>query len=186
MKHEFARFCSLVLVGVVSMNVGFVFSQGQNSLASTLEVYVFPSGGQPSSQQSSDEGVCFEWAVSNTGTDPFYLSKQATLDAQMNAQAQQQASQVGRGAGVGGAIGGAAAGALIGEIADDDAGKGAAIGATLGAIRARRQAAAARSQAEQHASSSGASASAATKQKNENFKSAFAACLEGKKYTVRY
>ena len=64
--------------------------QGQ-SLGSTMDVYVFPAEGQDSSQQSKDEATCYEWAVSNTGSDPFELSKQAQADQQ---QAQQDLSLI--------------------------------------------------------------------------------------------
>ena len=57
------------------------------SLASTMDVYVFPSEGQDSSQQSKDEATCYEWAVGNVGTDPFELADKAEADEQ---QAQQQ------------------------------------------------------------------------------------------------
>ncbi|MDJ0939214.1 MAG: hypothetical protein QNJ00_05585 [Woeseiaceae bacterium] len=35
-------------------------AQGQ-SLASTMEMYVFPAEGQETSQQSKDEAECYEW-----------------------------------------------------------------------------------------------------------------------------
>ena len=52
------------------------------SLGSTMDVFVFPGKGQEASQQSQDEAACYEWAVGNTGTDPFELSKQEQADAQ--------------------------------------------------------------------------------------------------------
>ena len=48
----------------------------QKSLAATLNVYVFPTTGQDASQQSKDEAECYQWAVGNTGSDPFDLAKQ--------------------------------------------------------------------------------------------------------------
>jgi hypothetical protein len=56
-------------------------AQGE-TLASTIEVYVFPTEGQDAGQQSTDEAACYEWAVSNTGSDPFNLSKQEQADDQ--------------------------------------------------------------------------------------------------------
>ena len=42
---------------------------GQKTLAATLNVYVFPTEGQTSEQQSKDEAECYGWAVEkNTGT----------------------------------------------------------------------------------------------------------------------
>jgi hypothetical protein len=95
----------------------------QKSLASTINVYVFPTVGQTPEQQSTDEATCYNWAVQNTGSDPFALQKQAQQQQQQTQQAQQQIAQSGKGAGAVGAVGGAAAGALIGEIASDDAGR---------------------------------------------------------------
>jgi hypothetical protein len=46
------------------------------TLAATMDVFVFPAEGQDSSQQSKDEATCYEWAVGNTGSDPFNLAKQ--------------------------------------------------------------------------------------------------------------
>ncbi len=122
-----------VVVGLITAVAGPVLAQTQpaqqKSLASTINVYVFPTTGQTAEQQSTDEAACYNWAVQNTGSDPFALQKQAQQQQQQADQAQQQIDQAGKGAGAKGAVGGAAAGALIGEIVSDDAGKGAAYGA---------------------------------------------------------
>ena len=123
---------------------------GQKSLAATMNVYVFPNGGQAPDQQSKDEGECYNWAVQNTGTDPFQLAKQSEAQAQQTEQAKAQAQQAGKGAGAGGAVKGAAAGALIGEIASDDAGEGAAIGAAAGDVELRTRARLSEGEAYQH------------------------------------
>ena len=164
---------------------GHAIAQGQ-SLASTMEVYVFPSKGQEASQQSQDEAACYEWAVSNVGSDPFQLSKQQQAN-QQQAQAEQQAAKsAGQGAGARGAVRGAAAGALIGEIANDDASEGAAWGAAAGAIRGRRQGMAAQQQAQQQASQQAQQREQATAEQMANFKKAFSVCLEAKEYMVKY
>lgn len=156
------------------------------SLASTMDVYVFPAKGQESSQQSQDEASCYDWAVTNAGVDPFDLSKQSQSD-QQQAQAEQQAAQAaGRGSGARGALGGAAAGALIGEIASDDAGEGAAWGAAIGAIHGRRQGQRAQAQAQQQATSQASQRQQATAEQLSNFKKAFSVCLEAKDYMVKY
>jgi len=156
------------------------------TLAATMDVYVFPGQGQEASQQSKDEGECYNWAVQNTGTDPFKLSKQSEEQAQQAQQAQQQAAQVGKGAGAGGAVKGAAAGALIGEIANDDAGKGAAYGAAAGVIAGRRRGRRAQQEAQQQVEQQSQQAQAATAGQLENFKKAFSVCLEAKDYMVKY
>jgi uncharacterized protein YcfJ len=159
---------------------------GQKTLAATLNVYVFPTTGQTPQQQSTDEATCYNWAVQNTGTDPFSLQKQAEQQAQQTQAAQQQAQQAGKGAAVSGAVKGAAVGALVGEIADDDAGKGAAYGAAAGAIAGRRRGKQAQQQATQQATQQGQQVQAATAEQVTNFKKAFSVCLEGNKYMVKY
>ncbi|MCI0516304.1 MAG: glycine zipper family protein [Woeseiaceae bacterium] len=158
----------------------------QKSLASTLNVYVFPSAGQAADQQSKDEAECFQWATTNTGVDPFNLSKE-TAAAEQQAQAQQQQTQQAtQGAGAKGAVKGAAAGALIGEIASDDAGEGAAWGAAAGAVAARRRGRAAQQQATQQTEQQVQQAEATEAEKRSNFNKAFSVCLEGKKYLVKF
>lgn len=154
-------------------------AQQQKSLAATMGVYVFPTAGQSSSTQSQDEGTCYTWAVQNSGVDPFHLSQQA--------QAQQQAIQSSStaptaGSGAKGAARGAAGGALFGAIGGD-AGKGAAIGAAAGAVGGRMRSRSANEQAKQQAS---AQTAQATQEQMNNFKKAFSACMEGKKYTVKF
>lgn len=158
----------------------------QKSLASTLDVYVFPSGGQSASQQSQDEGACYQWAVSNTGSDPFEVQKQEAAAQQQAQQKEQQVAGAGKGAGAKGAVRGAAAGALIGEIASDDAGEGAAYGAAAGVVAGRRKAKHEQQAASQQVKAETQQAVEADEAKIAGFKKAFSACLEGKKYTVKY
>lgn len=186
---------SLVLV----IALGAVAIAQQKSLASMMDVYVFPQQGQDASQQSMEEASCYNWATGQTGVDPFDLTKQAEQIEKEGdmAQAQadknkQQAQGAGAGAGAQGAVGGAAAGALIGAIAGD-AGKGAAIGATAGLIGGRRRGRQAKAQATSQAEAQGEKAAqqtekamVATEDQIENFKKAFSVCLEAKDYMVKY
>lgn len=176
----------LVVAAALACTVGAEDSATQPSLASSLDVYVFPNEGQDSSQQSTDEAACYQWAVSNSGVDPFESAKQ-TQTAEQQAQAnQQQATEAGRGAGARGAVGGAAAGALIGGIASDDAGKGAAYGAAAGAVVSRRRAHSAAEQASAQGQQQVADAAALSAEQKEEFDKAFSVCLEGKNYLVKY
>ena len=159
---------------------------GQKTLAATISVYVFPKEGQDATQQSKDEAACYQWAVQNTGSDPFELAKRLEQKEQQAEQQKQQVAEATQGAGAKGAVRGAAVGALIGEIADDDAGEGAAIGAAAGMIGARRRARAARQRTEQHADEQVRQSQQATQQQVENFKKAFSVCLEAKNYLVKY
>lgn len=174
---------TLALICLTCLSAG---AQAQNSLSSTIEVYVFPTQGQDTAQQQTDEASCFEWSVQNTGSDPFALEKEATAQQQQSQENMQAAQQTGRGSGTRGAVRGAAAGAIIGEIADDDASRGAAFGAALGAVRGRRQGRQAQAQAQQQAAQSAESSAADNAERVENFKKAFSVCLEAKEYLVKY
>jgi beta-mannanase len=149
----------------------------QKSLASTMNIYVFPTQGQVANVQSQDEAACYSWAVQNSGVDPFQLNKQA--QQQMAAAQQQSAAAEGQAIKTGAK--GAAAGALIGGIAGD-AGTGAKVGAATGLVAGRAKRKAAQGQAAQQQ----ASTQQATAQQMDNFKKAFSVCLEGKHYMVKY
>lgn len=161
-------------------------ASGQKSLAATLNVYVFPNAGQTADQQSKDEGECYQWAVGNTGTDPFDLQKQSAQQAQQTEAAKAQAGDAGKGSTTKGLLRGAAVGALIGGIADDEWGKGAAIGAGVGAVggnvRGRQKDKTATAEVEAQA----AQAKQVSQVQLDNFKKAFSVCLEAKKYMVKY
>jgi len=161
-------------------------ADSSKSLASTMDVFVFPAEGQDAQQQSKDEVACYEWAVGNTGSDPFELAKQEQSDAQKAQADKEAAKRAGQGAGGGGMIAGAATGALIGEIANDDASEGAAWGAAAGLIRGRRKAREAQHSAQAQASSKAEQRERATGEQLTNFKKAFSVCLEAKEYMVKY
>jgi hypothetical protein len=129
---------------------------------------VYPAAGQSFEQQSADEANCRGWAQQQTGMYP----QQAAPGYYGNPNA---------GAPVlGGAARGAALGAVGGAIGGD-AGKGAAIGAGVGATaglirrnQQRRQEAYANDQAmQQYQADMG------------RYNQAFAACMQGRGYTVR-
>lgn len=151
-----------------------------------MEVYVFPKEGQDSGQQSQDEASCYEWAVGNSGSDPFDLAKQEEANEQLAAAEMDAAEATGKGAGARGAVRGAAAGAVIGEVTGGDAGESAAIGAAAVAVRGRRQGRQARNEAEQQAGQKAEAREEATAEDLDNFKKAFSVCLEAKEYLVKY
>ena len=158
----------MCLVMVVCTLSGVHGDASAQSLSSSLGVVPYPSKGQPSSQQTKDEGECFAWAKQQTGIDPFATAGTPPPDS---------GPSVGGGERVRGAARGAAGGAVIGAIAGDT-GKGAGIGAVAGTMvgghRARQNKAAQQQQAQQ--------AKSATLQK---FNKAFCACMEGRGYVVK-
>lgn len=181
-----AAFLAMAAVSVAWGQGTVAPASGQKSLASTMNVYVFPNAGQAAAQQSKDEGECYQWAVGNTGVDPFELQKQSERAAQQTAAAKEQAGDAGKGSTTRGALRGAAVGALIGGIADDEWGKGAAIGAGVGGvggnIRGRQKDKAATAEVEAQAQQTRQVSAAQL----DNFKKAFSVCLEAKKYMVKY
>ena len=158
---------------------------GTKTLAATLKVYAFPGAGQTTAQQSQDETECYNWAGQETGLDPFHIANEAAQAQQQAAQQQQQAQQSTSGSAVRGAVGGAAGGAIIGAIAGN-AGKGAAIGAGVGAIGNRARAQSQANQAGQQAAQQSQAAARTSAAQMNDFKKAFSACLEAKKYTVKF
>ncbi len=151
--------------------VAEVQSQEETSIAKELGLYVFPSEEQDKEQQELDEYNCYKWAKEQTGINPVTVQQ---IEAE-------QVDTSPDGSAVVGAAGGAAAGAAIGAIAGD-AGKGAAIGAVVGGMAGRRGKVAGDQQAQQQ---SNQAAAAKEKELMENFNKAFAACMEGKGYTVK-
>jgi outer membrane protein with glycine zipper len=129
---------------------------------------VYPAKGQTPQQQTQDQAECDIWAKQTTGIDPVAVAQ---------APAPAQGPAVGGGQRVGGAARGAAGGAMIGAIAGD-AGKGAAAGAVVGTMaggrRARHQQAEQQQQVE-----------AQKQQAISTYYRAFAACLEGRGYSIK-
>jgi hypothetical protein len=174
-----------VLSGVQAQTPLISAPSGTKTLAATLKVYAFPGAGQNAGQQSQDETECYNWAGQETGLDPFHIASQAAQQQQQAAQQTQQAQQSTSGSAVKGAVGGAAGGAIIGAIAGN-AGKGAAIGAGVGAIGNRARAQSQANQASQQAAQQSQAAARTSAAQMNDFKKAFSACLEAKKYTVRF
>jgi Glycine-zipper domain len=143
---------------------------GTGELSSMFGVYVYPARGQSESQQANDESVCYKSAKAKTGVDP------ANLPAPTPAPAGTR-----QGGAVRGAAGGAAGGAAIGAVAGN-AGQGAAIGAVTGAIVGRGRQNAVNNAERQYAQANSQNQHSA---QMNNFRRAFAACLESKGYTVK-
>ncbi len=140
-------------------------------ISKSLGLYVFPSKNQDKATQEADETACFNWAKDQSGYDPMNPTKVVAKEADTSLD----------GSAVVGAAGGAAAGAAIGAIAGDT-GKGAAIGAVVGGLRGRRSRKVGDQQEQQQ---NNQAAAAQTQNLKEDYNKAFAACLEGKGYTVK-
>ncbi|MFV2089388.1 MAG: hypothetical protein ACC642_01920 [Pseudomonadales bacterium] len=134
------------------------------------ELMVYANQGQDAAQQEQDEYQCYWWGKGQSGFDPM---------AQPTATAPPPEQQAKRG----GLLRGAARGAVVGGIVDGSSGAktGAAAGAALGGMRRidqnRQQAKSQQQYEQQQAAQYEAGRSA--------YNRAYAACLEGRGYTVR-
>ncbi len=130
---------------------------GSPVVAQAPKVYVYPQKGQSQRQQDIDTAECNRWAKQESGVDP----NAAPPKEQVGSHARGTA---------GGAARGAAVGAAVGAIAGD-AGKGAGAGAVVGGVKGRRD--------------SRRAGQAAQAETQSSFARAFAACMEGRGYTVK-
>jgi hypothetical protein len=147
---------------------GLLFAASTGLLASELMIY--PNEGQDDAQREQDNFQCYSWAKGESGFDPM-APPTATAPPP-----QQQAKK-------GGLARGALRGAAVGGIIDgsDGAKTGAAAGAVIGGARRadqNRQQAQAQAQWEQEQAAQYEAA-------RNSYNRAFAACMEGRGYTVR-
>ena len=160
-----------------------------SSIAVAQSLVIYPAKGQSAEQQAKDEIECQAWAKQNTGVDPLALATAAAAPPPVSAAPADTSTRGGQR--VRGAARGAVAGAAVGAIAGD-AGKGAAIGAVGGTVAGgarkrgeEREAAATQKQAEAAAQQQASAQSAEVQAKLATFNKAYAACLEGKGYSVK-
>ncbi len=141
---------------LIAMLSGAIILMGVAATAQQ-KIYVYPEKGQTYEQQEQDKFQCHNWAVEQSGIDPY------------DGNYPRAGGEVIKGAVTGAAVG-AASGAAIGAIAGD-AGKGAAIGATAGGCTG---------------SMHGAQRATRVKQEYRGeYNRAFASCMEGRGYSVR-
>ena len=142
---------------------------------SAQELMIYPAKGQSAQQQEKDKFECYGFAKGQSGFDPMAPPTTTTRAPQKEAQQ----GGVARGA-VGGALGGALVGAVTGNTK-----KGAKIGAVGGGLigGARRSEQKSR---EQHNQQQWEQREVQNYSQNRNnYNRAYAACLEGRGYTVR-
>jgi predicted lipid-binding transport protein (Tim44 family) len=132
------------------------------------DVYIYPAKNQSPEQQEKDKYECYQFGKSQTGFDPM-AAPQAT------AAAPEKKGGLLKGA-AGGALVGAAVGAVSGDVGKG-AGYGAAAGGTIGALRKRSS----EKEQEQYQQQQTANYQA----QRQNYDRAYAACLEGRGYTVK-
>jgi outer membrane protein with glycine zipper len=129
---------------------------------------VYPAKGQSAQQQQKDQGECYGWAKTNTGVDPAAVAAAPPPPSGPAVGGGERASGAARGA-----VGGVAIGAIAG-----DAGKGAAIGAVAGTMAGGHR-------ARQNQQAQQASAQNQKQGAIDTFNRAYAACMEGRGYTIK-
>jgi hypothetical protein len=138
--------------------------------AGASELMIYPNEGQDDAQQEQDNFQCYSWAKGESGFDPMALP----TTTEPPPDQKNPNTGVGRGALRGAAVGGIIDGS-------DGAKTGAAVGAVTGGIRrssANKQNAQAQAQYEQEQAAQYEAA-------RGSYNRAFAACMEGRGYTVR-
>lgn len=140
------------------------------------EMIIFPAEGQSNEQLERDKFACYQWAKQQSGFDPMAPPTTQTAPPQQQAQ---------KGGAVRGAAGGALVGVTVGAITNNSKGRsaaaGAASGALIGGMRRQEQV-----RQQQHAQQQWAQNEANQyAQQRSTYNRAYAACLEGKGYTVK-
>lgn len=144
------------------------FFCSESLLAQDLMIYA--NEGQDKDKQEMDEFQCYGWAKDQSGFDPMAAPTASAPPPQEEAKK-------------GGVARGAVRGAAVGAIVDgsDGAKTGALAGGAVGGMRRgdqnRKQAQAEQQWAEQQAQE--------YSRNRNNYNRAYAACLEGRGYTVR-
>ena len=139
-------------------------------VAAQGDLIIYPNDGQDQAQQDKDNYECYGWAKGQSGFDPM------AMPTATEPPPEQESAK-------GGVVRGGLRGAAIGGIIDgsDGAKTGAAAGAVIGGMRRADQN---RSQAQQQQQWEQQQA-AQYEQARAGYNRAFAACMEGRGYTVR-
>ncbi len=144
---------------------------GVSTFAMADELMIFPNDGQSAEQQEQDKFACYSWAKGESGFDPMAPPTATEPPPQQGAQ---------KGGAGRGMVRGAAVGGIVGD-SSKSAKRGAAAGAAVGGMRRqdqKKKEAAERQQWEQDQQRIYA-------ESRNRYNRAYAACLEGKNYTVR-
>lgn len=154
---------------------GAAFFVAAFGVARAQEPVIYPAKGQSQQQQEKDKFECYGWSKGQSGFDPM---------APPTATAPPPKTEEAKASPLRGALVGAAAGAAIGSFSGN-AGTGAAVGAAggglVGGMRRRNQ-----TQKNDKAQQDWESEQAAAySEKRNTYNRNFAACMEGRGYTVK-
>ncbi len=155
---------------VISLLIMVIFGLGSVAASAQSELMIYPNEGQDAEKQELDEFQCYGWGRDQSGFDPMAPPTATKPPPQQEAQK----GGVGRGA-----ARGAAVGLALGR--SSGAKKGAAAGAAVGGMRRQDQKRSEQQKQDQWAQEQ----SQQYVNARNNYNRAFAACLEGRGYTVR-
>ena len=139
--------------------------------AGSQDVFIYPQKGQSAEQQSKDEYECYQWARENSGFDPMA----APTTGSPRPQTQEKSHGILKGAGVG-----AVGGALLGSSSKTTR-RAAAAGGLIGGVRQHQH----NSREQQRVDDWEQREASAYANNRSNYNRAYAACLEGRGYTVK-
>jgi hypothetical protein len=161
----------------IAVLVALAFAAGS---AAAQDQYIYPQKGQSQAQQDKDKYECYGWAKNQSGFDPMAVPRASTPGP-----SGQQKSVAG--GAVGGALGGAAIGSVAGVIGGGKKGlgKGAGIGAGVGGLMGGMGTAGQNEKASRDRRDWERTEANKYAQNRNNYDRAFAACLEGRGYTVK-
>ena len=144
------------------------------------EIIVYPAKGQSNEQREKDKYECYTWAKGQTGFDPMQIP---TASSPAPAGGDKSVA----GGVVGGGVAGGLGGAVIGGITGGRKGakRGVAIGGLSGGAIGGMRSSSQNSQADQQRKQWEQQQANQYMQQRNTYNRAYAACLEGKGYTVK-
>jgi len=162
---------------IIITTLAIIFTLVTVSFAQELVVY--PNEGQSSEQQEKDKFECYSWAKGDSGFDPM------ALPTASEPPPEKEAEKGGTGKGLArGAVAGLAVGAIAGDSKSDKrkaTKAGAAGGAVVGTARRNDQ----KKEEEKKQKDWEQQQTQQYAQNRNNYNRAYAACLEGRSYSVK-
>ena len=162
MKNTFFK------AGIFHLSLMLVLAPG---VLQANELTIYPAKDQSAEQQEKDKFECYQWAKNDSGFDPMETPKASTPPP---------SGEKKKGGGAKGALGGAALGAIIGD-SSKSAKRGTAAGGLVGGARQ----ASSNKQVEQDRQQWEQQETANYSNNRNNYNRAYAACLEGRGYSVK-
>jgi outer membrane lipoprotein SlyB len=151
-----------------------------SGLAFAQDLVVYPAKGQSNEQTEKDKFECYGWAKGQTGFDPMQMP---TASSPAPAKGDKSVAGGAVGGGVLGGLGGAAIGAIVGG--KSGAKKGVAIGGLSGGVLGGMHSHSQNQQADQKREQWEKQQTSQYMQQRNAYNRNYAACLEGRGYSVK-